>query len=88
MIKEFMFYSFLLGAALFFGTWLLAKKDKGIAWIVTAIVGFLVVAFVFPSPQPAPDISGLLGNFTLFLSKVAYVISWGGAAALLNKLLP
>ncbi|AZC67379.1 hypothetical protein [Pseudomonas chlororaphis] len=88
MIQEFMFYSFLLGAALFFGTWLLAKKDKGIAWVVTAIVCFLVVAFVFPSPQQAPDLAGMANNITLLLSKVLYVVSWGAAAALLHKFLP
>lgn len=88
MIQDFVFYSFLIGGALFFVTWLLAKKDKGIAWIVTAIVGFLVVAFVFPSPQPAQDVSGLIGNFTLLLTKAAYVASWGGAAAILSFFLP
>ncbi|WP_454843791.1 hypothetical protein [Pseudomonas gorinensis] len=88
MIKEFMFYSFLLGGALFFGTWLLARKDKGIAWIVTAIVGFLVVAFVFPGPQHARDLAGIADNISLFISKGLYVIAWGGAAALLHKFLP
>ncbi len=88
MLNDFVFYSFLLGGFLFFVTWLLAKKDKGIAWVVTVIVGLLVVFFVFPSPQAAKDLADIANNATLFITKALYVIAWGGAAALLHKFLP
>lgn len=85
---DFLFYSFLISAALFFGTWLLANKSKGIAWVVTVIVGFLVITYGFQPPQQAPDIAGLANNATLAISKVLYGVAWGGAAALLHTFLP
>lgn len=85
---DFVFYSFLISAVLFFVTWLLSNKNKGIAWIVTLIVGFLVITFGFQPPQQAPDFAGLANNATLLISKLLYGAAWGGAAVLLHNFLP
>jgi hypothetical protein len=88
MLKDLMFYSFLLSAAVFAGTYYLAKKDKGLAWIATIVVALIVVAFVFPSPEQARDVSVIVQNITLLVSKGVYLLCWGGAAVILHKLLP
>lgn len=85
---DFAFYSFLISAVLFFVIWLLTNKSKGLAWVVTVIVGLLVVSYGFQPPQQAPDIAGLANNATLAISKVIYGAAWGGAALLLHTYLP
>lgn len=88
MLKDLMFYSFILSAAIFAGTYYLTKKNKGLAWIVTIVVALVVVGFVFPSPQHAQDLSVIAENITLLISKGVYLLCWGGAAVILHKLLP
>ncbi|MFW9266500.1 hypothetical protein ACLK1G_04805 [Pseudomonas sp. NR3] len=88
MLNDLMFYSFFFSAAVFAVTYYLTQKSKGLAWIVTIVVALVVVGFVFPSPQQAHDLSNIANNFTLLISKVIYLLCWGGAAVILHKLLP
>lgn len=85
---DFAFYAFLLAGAVFLATWLLTKKDKNIAVVVTVIVGLLVVGFAFPSTQHASDLADVANNVSLGIGKLFYGAVWGITALLLHKFLP
>jgi len=55
MLNEFIFYAALASAIMFGATWLVLK-DRGVAWLVSVLVGIGVISFVFPSPAAARTI--------------------------------
>lgn len=79
MLNEFVFYAALASAIVFGGSWVIAK-DRGIAWIISLLLGAGVILFVFPSPTAAKTLGDMAGNVTLFMQKAIYAAVWVAVA--------
>lgn len=88
MLNEFVFYALIGGAAVFGISYWLVKKDKGIAWLITALLAFLVVVFIFPGPQTVSNLSDMFNNLALLFQKALYLIGWFAGAFAISKITP
>ena len=79
MINEFILYALIAGAVLYGLAWLIFK-ERAIAWVITVVIGLVVVLFVFPAPTPAKTLWDIAANVTLFIQKVVYAVGWGAGA--------
>lgn len=68
----------LLAIILYFWT----GKNKSMSWLMSAVIGILVVLFLFPDPEIAKNLAGVFNNYSLVVQKLIWVVSWGGAAYL------
>ncbi|SED10143.1 hypothetical protein [Pseudomonas anguilliseptica] len=88
LINEFLLYAALAGAAVYGLSYWMTKKDKGLAGLITAVLAFIVVVFIFPGAGNAENLSDIFSNLTLLIQKGIYLVGWFAGAFAVSKLIP
>lgn len=58
----------------------LTRKNKSMSWMMSAVVGILIVLFIFPDPQIAKNLADIFNNYSLAIQKIIWIAAWGGTA--------
>lgn len=48
--------------------------------MMSAVVGILIVLFIFPDPQIAKNLADIFNNYSLAIQKIIWIAAWGGTA--------